>query len=147
MFARVGYYERDQPRSCFFSCASFHSPILFRETDSAVVSASVLAKDKMKNGVPHILESHPREQRARMGHPLHGSLTQIPKREGWATRPASEKHRRSTRRSSKEIAKQWVSMKSLVGRVLAYDFNGNTLFEMTNRVLIRRSVSQDGLRS
>src|SRR5437763_702306 len=38
-------------------------------------------------------------------------------------------------------------MKSLVGRVLAYDFNGNTLFEMTNRVLIRRSVSQDGLRS
>src|SRR5438067_6855617 len=82
MFARVGYYERDQPRSCFFSCASFHSPILFRESNSAVVSASVLAKDKMKNGVPHILESHPREQRARMGHPLHGSLMQIPKREG-----------------------------------------------------------------
>ena len=47
----------------------------------AVVIASLLAEHEIKNGVPHILESHPRERRARMGHPLHGSLTQKPKRE------------------------------------------------------------------
>ena len=65
----------------------FHSPILFRESNPAAVIASLFAKGKIKNGVPHILESHPRERRARMGHSLHGSTTQKPKREGWATRP------------------------------------------------------------
>ena len=55
---------------CLLFLRFFHWPILFRESNSAVISASVLAKDKMKNGVPHILESHPRKQRARMGHSL-----------------------------------------------------------------------------
>ena len=36
----------------------------------AVVIASFLAEHEIKNGVPHILESHPRERRARMGHPV-----------------------------------------------------------------------------
>ena len=67
----------------------FHSPILFRESNPAALIASLFAKGKSKNGVPHILESHPRERRARMGHPLHGSTRQKPKREGWATRPVS----------------------------------------------------------
>ena len=65
----------------------FDSPILFRESNPAALIASLFAKGKIKNGVPHILESHPRERRARMGHPLHGSTRQKPKREGWATRP------------------------------------------------------------
>src|SRR5437762_14151265 len=54
----------------------FHSPILFRESNPAALIASLFAKGKIKNGVPHILESHPRERRARMGHPLHGSTRQ-----------------------------------------------------------------------
>src|SRR5204863_6007484 len=33
-------------------------------------------EDKVKSGVAHILESHPREQHARVGHPLHGSRIQ-----------------------------------------------------------------------
>ena len=33
-------------------------------------------EDKVKSGVAHILESHPREQHARVGQPLHGSLMQ-----------------------------------------------------------------------
>ena len=48
----------------------FHSPILFRESNPAALIASLFAKGKSKNGVPHILESHPRERRARMGHPV-----------------------------------------------------------------------------
>src|SRR5207248_11613118 len=45
----------------------FDSPILFRESNPAALIASLFAKGKSKNGVPHILESHPRERRARMG--------------------------------------------------------------------------------
>jgi len=33
-------------------------------------------EDKVKSGIAHILESHPREQHARVGHPLHGSRMQ-----------------------------------------------------------------------
>src|SRR5438067_13267668 len=33
-------------------------------------------EDKVKSGVAHILESHPRENHARVGHPLHGSRMQ-----------------------------------------------------------------------
>jgi len=57
----------DRPGLCLLLADSSNSVILFRELEYVVIGALCLAKDKVKSGVAHILESHPREQRARMG--------------------------------------------------------------------------------
>ena len=68
----------DRPGLCLLLADSSNSVILFRELEYVVIGALCLAKDKVKSGVAHILESHPHEQRARMGHPLSGSVKHKP---------------------------------------------------------------------
>src|SRR5215813_13845673 len=83
------YRNVDQSRLWFFFRES--SPIS-AYCHKLLVScpACFLEQDKIKSGVAHILESHPREQHARVGHPLHGgSQAQTKTGKGWATRPAS----------------------------------------------------------
>ena len=56
----------DRPGLCLLLADSSNSVILFRELEYVVIGALCLGKDKVKSGVAHILESHPREQRARI---------------------------------------------------------------------------------